>query len=75
MAKPFAIKDRVEWRSFGIKCDGTIESIDKDLGLMTVYVGHFCGNEVTHTVKKIKGRWLAFRPSHDYLDRIHRIKP
>jgi len=80
MAKPFAAGDQVEWRYFGGKewTGGIIGSIDHELGIMSVNQGHFYGIEAsraTHTVRRINGRWLAFRAGHDdYIDRIRHVK-
>jgi len=84
MGKPFAVGDIVKWpvrygRRAKKTCGeefGTIESIDRELGLMTIYIGIYPnahgGCKVTYSAKRVNGRWMAHRPYEGYRNPISR---
>ena len=80
MSRAFAVGDKVGWIAFFGKTEerGTIESVDYPKGLMMIYmetVQNSHGDcKISYGARKRKGKWYAFRDTHDYLDLLYRLK-
>ena len=67
----FYVNDRV-WYMCGIskqKVYGTIEKIYSDINRMTIKLDGY-DNKISVVVKKRGKDWFAFRPSHDYEEKV-----
>ena len=79
MARHLQVGDYVEWIQFigkGIK-RGNINSIDREAGLMSVWMGTFPnskgGCKTSITAKKVGRRWLIYRGDGTYRERLRRV--
>ncbi len=77
MAKPFAVDNKVWWRSPSRdREEGVVESIDNGIMFIRMTAPARCAG-VVQSAKRVKGRWCAFRcigagQPQDWLEVIHR---